>query len=137
MLSCSPCTTDTKEGTPPPPNDIEFAPCVNWGPSPHNSNKGSTGSDDEQSSNGDQPELSATAAGRTTLSRTTRCGNTARNTGQTHAINWADIGESDQESNVAADLGLDLASRAIPAPLALDSGLHHLLVSKVLSLVLT
>ena len=122
LLFCCHRTTDTEDGTPPPPNDIEFAPRGNWGPSPHNSDEGSSGSDDEQSSDGDQPESSATAAGRTTSSRTTRGGNTARNTRRTHRINSADDGEWDPESNVAADLGLDLTSSAIPAPAAPDSG---------------
>ena len=63
LLFCCHCTTDTEDGTPPLPNDIEFASRGNRGSSPHNSNEGSAGSDDEQSSNSDQPESSATAAG--------------------------------------------------------------------------
>ena len=116
VLFCCHRTTDTEDGTPPPPNNIEFAPCGNRGIFPHNSNEGSASSDDERSSNGDQPESSATATERTTSSRTTRHGNTARNTGRTHGINSVDIGESDTESNVAADLELNLTSRVIPAP---------------------
>jgi len=40
-------------------------------------------------------------------------------TGRTHHTNWAEIGESESESDVPADRGLDLANGAIPAP---DSG---------------
>ena len=121
LLFCCHRTTDTEDGTPPPPDDIGFAPRGNRVSSPHNSDEGSAGSDDEQSSDGDQPESSTTAAGRTTSSRTTRAGNTGRNTLRMHRINWADVGESDPESNIAADLGLNLTSRAISAPPAPNS----------------
>ena len=73
-------------------------------------------SNGELNSDGDQPESSAAAAKRTTSSRTTRSGNTTKKTGPTQRINWADIGESEPESNVAADRGLNLANGAIPAP---------------------
>jgi len=52
-------------------------------------------------------------------SRSTRSGNTTKKTERTHCINWADVGESEPESDVATDWGLDLANRAIPAQ---DSG---------------
>ena len=116
LLFCCNRTTDTEDRTPPPSNDIEYAPRGNQGTSPHNSNEVSMGSNDEQSSNSDQPKSCASAAGRTTLSRTMRHGNTRRNTEQTHGINLADIGVSDPRSNVAANLGLKLTSRAISGP---------------------
>ena len=52
-------------------------------------------------------------------SRTTRSGNTTKKTGRTHHINWADVGESEPQSDITADRGLDLANGAIPAR---DSG---------------
>ena len=63
LLICCHRTTDTEDGTPPPPNDIGFARHGNQGPSLHNAYEWSTGSDDEQSSDGNQPESSTTAAG--------------------------------------------------------------------------
>ena len=46
LLFCCHRTTDTEDGTPPPPNEIGFAPRGNRGPSPDNSDEGSAGSDD-------------------------------------------------------------------------------------------
>ena len=91
-------------------------------------------SNEEPNSDGHQPESSAAATKRTTSSRTTTSRNTTKTTGRTHRINSAEVGESELESDVTADRGLDLVrGRSRPRIPAL----HHLLVSKLLSLVLT
>jgi len=89
---------DTEDSTP-PPSEIRFASRDNRGRPPDTSDDGSTGSDDRQSSDGHQPESSAAAAKRTTSTRTTRSSNTTKKTGQTHSINWVDVGESEPESS--------------------------------------
>jgi len=89
---------DTEDSTP-PPGEIRFAPRDNRGPHPDASYEGSAGSDDGHSSYCHQPESSAGAAKRATSTRTTRSRNTTKKTGQTHRINWADVGESEPESS--------------------------------------
>jgi len=96
LLSCCHRRNDTEDSTP-PPGEIRFAPHDNRGPPPDASDAGSAGSDDGQSSDGHQPVSSAVAAKRTTLSRTTRSGNTTKKTRRTPRIHWADVGESEPE----------------------------------------
>ena len=98
LLFCCHRGNDTVDSTP-PPDEIRFAPCENWGPPLDSSEDGSAGSDDRPSSDGHQPESSAAAAKRTTSTRTTRSGNTTKKTGRTHRINWADVGESEPGSS--------------------------------------
>jgi len=99
LLFCCHRRNDTEDSTPPPPGEIRFAPRDNLGPPPDASDDGSASSNDGQSSDGHQPELSAVAAKRTTSTRTTRSGNSTKKTGRTHRINWADISESEPESS--------------------------------------
>jgi len=115
LLFCAHRSTNTEDSTP-APGDLRFDPRDNRGTP---SDEEWPSSDEEPNSDGHQPESSAAAAKRTTSSRTTRSRNTTKKTGRTHRINWADVGESEPESDVAADRGLDLANGAIPAP---DSG---------------
>jgi len=98
LLFCCHRRKDTQASTP-PPGEIRFAPRDNRGPPPDASDERSTGSDDGHTSDGHQPESSAAASKRTTSKRTTRGGNTTKKTGQTHSINWADVGESEPESS--------------------------------------
>jgi len=79
LLFCCHRRNDTEDSTP-PPFEMRFALPDDRGPPPDASDEGSAGSDDGQSSDGHQPELSATAAKRTTPSRTTRSGNTTKKT---------------------------------------------------------
>ena len=37
-------------------------------------------------------------------------------TGRTHRINWADVGESEPDSDVAADRGIEFGKRGDPSP---------------------
>jgi len=111
LLFCAHRSTNTEDSTA-APGDLRFDRGTP-------SDEEWLSSDEEPNSDGHQPESSAAAAKRTTSSRTTRSGNTTQRTGRTHRINWADVGESEPESDVAANRGLDLANRAIPAP---DSG---------------
>jgi len=115
MVFSTHCSTNTEDSTP-TPGDVQFdlrhnrdTPSDEEWPS----------SDEEPNSDSHQPESSAAATKRTASSRTTRSGNTTKKTAQTDHINWADVGESELESDVAADQGLDLANGAI---LATDSG---------------
>jgi len=98
LLFCCHRRNDTEYSTP-PPGKIRFAPRDNRSPLPDALDDRSAGSDDGQSSDGHQPELSAVAAKRTTSTRTTRSSNTTKKTGRTHHINWADVGESGSESS--------------------------------------
>jgi len=61
LIFCCHRRNDTEDSTP-PPGKIRFAPRDNRGPPPDDSDDGSAGSDDGQSSDGHQPELSAAAA---------------------------------------------------------------------------
>jgi len=97
LLFCCHRRNDTEDSTP-PPGEIRFAPRDKWGSRPDASDDGSTSSNDGQTSDGHQPESSTAAAKQTTSTTTTRSGNTTKKTGQTHRINWADIGESEPES---------------------------------------
>jgi len=115
LLFCTHRSTNTEDSTP-APGDLQFDPRDNEGTP---SDEEWPSSDVEPNSDAHQPESSSAAAKRTTSLRTTRSGNTTKKTGRTHRINWADIGESEAESDVAADRGLDMAKRAIQAP---DSG---------------
>ena len=115
LLFCAHRSTNTEDSTP-TPGDLWFDLQDNWGTP---SDEEWPSSDEQPNSDGHLPESSAAATKRTTSSRTTRSGNTATKTGRTHLINSADVGESEPESDVAADQGLDLANEAIPAP---DSG---------------
>jgi len=83
LLFCCHRRNDTENSTP-PPCEIRFAPRDNRGPHPDSSDDGSASSDDRKNSNIHQPESSAAAAKQTTLSRTTRSGNTTKKTGRTH-----------------------------------------------------
>jgi len=98
LLFCCHRRNDTEDSTP-PPGEIRIAPRDNRGPPPDALDDGSADSHNGQSSDGHQPESLAAAAKRTTSTRTTRSGNTTKNTGQTHRINWADVGESEPESS--------------------------------------
>jgi len=98
LFFCGHRRNDTEDSTP-PPGEIRFAPRDNRGPSPDASDEGSAGRNDGQSSDGHQPLSSAAAAKRTTSTRTTRSGNTTKETEPTHRINWADVGESEPESS--------------------------------------
>jgi len=73
-------------------------------------------SNEEPNSDCHQPASSGTAAKRTTLSRTTRSSNMTKKTGRTHRINWADVGESEPDSDVAADRGIEFGKRGDPSP---------------------
>jgi len=95
---CCHRSNDTEDSTP-APGEIMFAPRDTRGHPPDASDDGSAGSDDGQSSDGHQPESSAAAAKRTTSTRTTRSGNTTKETGPTYRINWADVGVSELESS--------------------------------------
>jgi len=86
LLFCCHRRNDTEDSTP-RSGEIRFAARDNRGPRPDASDDGSAGSDDTQNSNIHQLESSAVAAKRTTLSRTTRSGNTTKKTGRTHRIN--------------------------------------------------
>jgi len=61
LLFCCHLRNDTVDSTP-PPGEIRFTPCENWGPPPDTSEDGSAGIDDGPSSDGHQPESSAAAA---------------------------------------------------------------------------
>jgi len=115
LLFCAHSSTNTEDSTP-APGDLRFNPRDNQCTP---SDEQWPSSDEEPNSDGHQPESSAAAAKRTTSSRTTRSGNTTKKTERTQRINWADVGESEPESDVSADRGLDFANGAIPA---LDSG---------------
>ena len=98
LLFCCYRRNDT-EGSTPPPGEIMFAPSNNRGPHPDASDDGSASSDNGQSLDSHEPELSAAAAKRTTSLRTTRSGNTTKITRRIHRINWGDVGESEPESS--------------------------------------
>lgn len=106
--------TDGEAGTPPPGN-LVFGPRNNRG-SP--SDDEHADSDNEESSDGHQPESSAMAAQRATKS-TRKTRNTKRTPGQTLRGGTADIDEPEPDSNVAADCGHNMAAQVMPA---LDSG---------------
>jgi len=89
---------DTNDSSP-PRGEIRLAPRDNRGPPPEASDDGSAGSDDGQSSDCHQPESSAAGTKRSTSTRTTRSSNTSKKTGRIHRINWAEVGESEQESS--------------------------------------
>ena len=130
LLFCAHRSTNTEDSTP-APGDLRFDPRDNRGTP---SEEAWPRSNEEPNSDGHQPESSAAATKRTTSSRTTTSRNTTKTTGRTHRINSAEVGQSELESDVTAYRGLDLVKgRSRPRIPAL----HHLLVSKLLSLVLT
>ena len=115
LLFCPPRSANTEDSNP-APGGLRFDPRNNRGNPSHEE---WPSSDEEPNCDGHQPESSAAAGNRTSLSRTTRYGKTTKKTGRPHRINWADVGESEAESDVAVDGGHDLAKGVI---LALDSG---------------
>jgi len=130
LLFCAQSSTNTEDSTP-APGDLRFDPRNNRGTP---SDEEWPSSDVEPNSDGHQQESSAAGAKRTTLSRTTRSGNTTKKTGRTHGHNWADIGESEPESiSLLIAASIWQTGRSRPQ----ISARHRLLVSKLLSLVLT
>jgi len=87
------------EDSTPPSGEIRFAPGDNRGPPPDALDDRSASSNDGQSSDGHQPESPPAATKRSTSSRTTRSGNTTKQTRRAQRINWADVGESEPESS--------------------------------------
>jgi len=113
-LFCAHRSTNMADSTP-APGHLRFDPHDNWG-TPSDAEWPSC--DQEPNCDSHHPESSTAAAKRTTSWRTSRSRNTTKKTGRTQRINLADVGESEPESDVAADW-LHLANGMIPAP---DSG---------------
>jgi len=131
LLFCSHHSTNKEESTP-ACGDLGFHTGDNQGTA---ADQGWFGRDKRLNSDRHQRESSAVAAKRTISSSTTRSVNTTKKTGRTHHIKWVDFGDSESESDVAPDRGLDFGNGPIPAPWI--PPLHHLLVSKLLSRRLT
>src|SRR5205807_3411379 len=101
--------TADEDGTPSPVN-LFFSPRNSRGPPP-----GESQSDDDESSDGMNPESSAMAAKRATTSASTRTRNTMKKTGTVRRSGPADADEPGSDSDSFSVVSANPASTAIPA----------------------